>query len=113
MRPATTRQTKHALSGFRVWKFRLQLDPGRLVACAMFCESYIMNDLRDIFKLSVAERIQLVEDLWDSIAADTDGPPISDAVKRELDRRMADLEANPSDVLDWDDVRARLWSRVK
>ncbi|MEI9993543.1 MAG: addiction module protein [Rhizomicrobium sp.] len=72
-----------------------------------------MNDIRDIFKLPLAERIQLVEDLWDSIAADSEGPPLTEAQEAELNRRLAELEANPSDVLDWNDVRARLWSRVK
>ena len=73
-----------------------------------------MNDLRDIFKLSAAERIQLVEDLWDSIAADPAlHPPLTPAQQEDLDRRLSDLVANPSDVLDWNDVRARLWSRVK
>jgi putative addiction module component (TIGR02574 family) len=66
-----------------------------------------------IFKLPIDERIQLVEDLWDSIAADTAGPPLTEAQKCELDRRLDDLEANPADVLKWEDVRARLWSRVK
>jgi putative addiction module component (TIGR02574 family) len=72
-----------------------------------------MNDLRDLLKLSVAERLQLIGDLWESIEAETGGPPVSDAQKAEIERRLADLDANPTDVLDWDAVRARLWSRAK
>jgi putative addiction module component (TIGR02574 family) len=48
-------------------------------------EESIIDELR---KLSVAERIQLVEDLWDSIAADSD-LPLTDAQKAELDRRLS------------------------
>ena len=45
----------------------------------------------DFSKLSVAERIQLAEDLWDSIPESTD-VPLTDAQKTELDRRLEDLE---------------------
>jgi putative addiction module component (TIGR02574 family) len=47
-----------------------------------------------IEQLSVAERLVLVEELWDSIAAST---PISEAQRAELDRRLADHESNPDD----------------
>jgi putative addiction module component (TIGR02574 family) len=74
-----------------------------------------MNDLSELFKLSVEERLQLVEDLWDSIAADTQDTPfeLTDEEKAELDRRMAEHEANPESALDWNDVRARLWAKYK
>ncbi len=73
-----------------------------------------MNDLSALFKLSVAERIQLVEDLWDSIAADAANlPPISDELYAELERRMAEHEKDPSTALDWEDVRKELWARYK
>lgn len=48
--------------------------------------------ISDIRKLSVAERIQLVEDIWDSIAADADAVPLTDDQRSELDRRIADAE---------------------
>ena len=72
-----------------------------------------MNDLRDIFKLPIAERIQLVGDLWDSIAADVAEVPLTDAQKAEIDRRLAEHDADPSTALDWSVVRAELWSRAK
>ena len=49
----------------------------------------------DISGLSVAERIQLAEDLWDSVAADTGDLPLTEAQTAELDRRLADLERDP------------------
>jgi putative addiction module component (TIGR02574 family) len=73
-----------------------------------------MNDLSELFKLSVAERIQLVEDLWDSIAADTDGlPPPTQEQIAEIERRLAEHEKDPSTALEWEDVRERLWSRYR
>jgi putative addiction module component (TIGR02574 family) len=65
----------------------------------------------DISKLSVAERIQLAEDLWDSVAADTGELPLSAAQKAELERRLADLERDPGAGEPWEVVRARIEKR--
>lgn len=46
------------------------------------------TELSDILRMSVAERIQLVEDIWDSIAASPESLPVTDAQKDELDRRL-------------------------
>lgn len=55
--------------------------------------------LEQIQQLDVAERIQLVEDLWDSVAARTSNFPITDAQKMELDRRLTKrVSAKPSSV---------------
>lgn len=62
-----------------------------------------------IERLSVAERLVLVEELWDSIAAST---PITDAQRAELDRRVADHEANPDDVVSWEEVHSSITARL-
>lgn len=62
-----------------------------------------------IERLSVAERLVLVEELWDSIAAAT---PITDAQRTELDRRLADHEANPDDVVSWEEVSTSITARL-
>lgn len=62
-----------------------------------------------IERLSIAERLRLVEDLWDSIAADT---PLTDAQRAELDRRLADHEANPDDVVSWEEVQSSITARL-
>jgi putative addiction module component (TIGR02574 family) len=66
----------------------------------------------DFSKLSVAERIQLAEELWDSIpeAADIS---LTDAQRAELDRRLEDLEQHPDVGEPWEVVRARLYARLK
>ncbi len=42
----------------------------------------------DLHTLPIVERIQLVEDLWDSIASDQGVLPLTDAQRVELDRRL-------------------------
>lgn len=54
-----------------------------------------MINLDEIRKLSVAERIQLVEDIWDTIGASPDDIPVTQALKHELDRRLTLHENDP------------------
>lgn len=65
----------------------------------------------DFSRLSVAERIQLAEDLWDSIPETAD-IPLTEAQKAELDRRLEDLERDPDAGESWEAVRARLYGRL-
>ena len=61
-----------------------------------------------IFDLSSSEKLQLVEDLWDDIAAEPDGVPVHDWQKQELARRKANLRENPASGLRWDEVKRRV-----
>jgi putative addiction module component (TIGR02574 family) len=69
-------------------------------------------DYRD---LPLDERIKLVEDIWDSIAdeanADPDSLPLSDAQRSELQRRLADSDANPGQAIPWARVQKELFKR--
>jgi len=67
--------------------------------------------LDEISQLSVAERVQLAEDIWDSIAANPESLPLTEAQKLELDRRLAAYEADPSRTESWEAVRSRLEQR--
>lgn len=62
----------------------------------------------EILELPVAERIRLVELIWDSIAAVPEAIPISDELKAELDRRLAEFEADPDAGSPWEEIRARI-----
>jgi putative addiction module component (TIGR02574 family) len=66
-----------------------------------------------IDRLSVEERLALVEDLWDSIAEENAVTSLTDAQRAELDRRLADHEANPNDVVPWEDVKTSITARLK
>lgn len=65
----------------------------------------------EYLKLSVSERIQLVEDIWDSIVAEaSETIELSQAQKNELHRRVAEHRADPSTAVPWEQVKARLFS---
>ena len=67
----------------------------------------------ELLKLSPAERIQLAEDLWDSVAAQPENlPPLTDEQRVEIERRLEEHQRNPDAARSWEDVRARLWSRL-
>jgi putative addiction module component (TIGR02574 family) len=55
------------------------------------------TQLEDILQLSVSERIQLAEDIWDSIAANPESLPLTDAERQELDRRLESFARNPDE----------------
>ncbi|MDL1974090.1 MAG: addiction module protein [Deltaproteobacteria bacterium] len=64
-----------------------------------------------IFDLSSSEKLQLVEDLWDDLAATTSEVPVHEWQKKELARRKANLMSNPASGLSWDEVKRRVRSR--
>lgn len=69
------------------------------------------NHLSELLKLSEAERIQLAQDLWDSIPERSDALPLSPEQIREFEQRLAEHEADPSSAIPWSEVRARLGRR--
>ena len=62
-------------------------------------------------RMTVAERIALAQEILDSVAADQSRPILSEAKKRELDRRLADHAANPEDSVPWEQVEAAALAR--
>ena len=64
--------------------------------------------ISELLKLPVAERIKLVEAIWDSIAAAPDALELTEAEREELDRRWAAYERDPSSGSPWAEVRARI-----
>jgi len=67
--------------------------------------------LQEAVQLSVSERIELAEAIWDTVAADPTSIPLPAEHQAELDRRLADLEATPGAGSAWEEVRARLARR--
>ena len=58
--------------------------------------------------MSIEERIQLVEDIWDSVAAFPEAVPMTDAQRQELDRRLEAYAQNPNDGISWDELKDKL-----
>ena len=60
--------------------------------------------------LPISERIELVEEIWNSIAEETSTPlPLSDVERAELHRRYAAHLADPSSSIPWEQVRTALF----
>jgi putative addiction module component (TIGR02574 family) len=71
----------------------------------------VSQELREeLLKLSVAERLELVQELWDSIAADCEREPypLIDEQRQDLERRLAEADAEPAGGAPWQEVRERI-----
>jgi putative addiction module component (TIGR02574 family) len=64
--------------------------------------------LDEIRRLSVAERVELVEEIWETIEASPDSLPIPEAQRQELDRRLKLHLENPGAAQPWSSIRSRL-----
>ena len=67
-------------------------------------------DFEALRRLSIDERLQLVEDLWDTIAqeAPDEALPLTPELAAELDRRIAEHDADPDSAIPWEQVRREL-----
>ena len=65
----------------------------------------------DVADMSVPEKIQLVEDIWDSIAADANAAPATAEEKALIDASLRAMRKNPEAEAPWEVVRARIRSR--
>ena len=68
--------------------------------------------LHELLRLPVAERLDLIEALWDSLAENGEAMlDVPESHKAELDRRWAEHERSPHDVVPWEKVKADLLKR--
>ena len=62
-----------------------------------------------IDQLDVEARLSLIEEIWESIDdAEAASISLSDAQEAELKRRLADADADPDDVISWEEVEKSL-----
>lgn len=61
-----------------------------------------------IDSLSLSERMLLVEEIWDSIAAESESLEVPQSHKGELDRRIAGYDSDPHSGSSWEEVKSRL-----
>ena len=64
-----------------------------------------------IDRLSLAERILLVEEMWDGVAAEAEALEVPQSHKDELDRRLATDPTDPHAGSNWEEVTTRLQKR--
>jgi len=84
----------------------------RLADAEREVENSSMSTVRkEIHTLSVADRLQLLEEIWDSLIETPEAIPVTDAQRKELARRRRAHARNPSAARSWVQVRARLRRR--
>lgn len=71
--------------------------------------------MKRLRELPVQERLQAVEDLWDSIIGDDPdmAVPLTPALIEELDRRLAEHDASPGAAVPWEKVRDELRATMR
>lgn len=69
------------------------------------------NIRKDILELSAAEKIELVQDIWDMVT-DESTDRIPEAYMSEVARRVEELERDPTVGVPWEEVKARLVSKI-
>ncbi len=69
-------------------------------------------DMDEIRKLSVPEKLALVEEIWDSISRDPVSMPISEAQLVEARRRLSEHDSDPTTAVPWEEAEARLRSKT-
>ena len=62
----------------------------------------------ELRQLPLSERLQLVEDLWESIAAELETSPLPESLRAEMDARLAAYLADPSTSLSLEEVQRRM-----
>ncbi len=71
------------------------------------------SNRNSVFDLSTTEKLQLVEDLWDNLAASPEMIPVLEWQKEELECRKVNLFKHPDSGLGWEEVKHRVQSRYE
>jgi putative addiction module component (TIGR02574 family) len=64
--------------------------------------------INDVLELPIQDRLRFVQQVWESISSSPEALPVTDAEKRELDRRLEAHATDPKPGRSWDEVKARL-----
>jgi putative addiction module component (TIGR02574 family) len=70
-----------------------------------------LNDIPEIARLSTAEKILLVEDLWESIASNETSVPVPQSHIEELDRRLRRHNSHPGHMLSFEELQRGIEKR--
>jgi putative addiction module component (TIGR02574 family) len=64
-------------------------------------------------RLSVEDRLELARQIWESVAAELEQQPLTEAQRRELERRLAAADAHPDEGIAWETVKAEALARSR
>jgi len=67
--------------------------------------------LNEALTLPVEERMELAQELWDSV--DDAELTLTDELKRELDRRLEQLDKNPQNAIPWQEAKAEILRELR
>ncbi|MCP4213615.1 MAG: addiction module protein [bacterium] len=70
----------------------------------------LKKELSKILELSVAQKLILVDKIWDSVLTSPDELPLPDSQKEELDNRLQSYYSNPDAATPWQEVKERILS---
>lgn len=94
-------------------------DDSKLAGCLRFQSTAVTLtamskfSAADTLELPIAERLALVEEIWDTIAVAPEALPLTDEDKRLIDERLEACRRNPQAGSSWEEVYARIVSRRK
>lgn len=66
---------------------------------------------RELLRLSTTEKIELVEELWDSIPESDENLALTSAQREDLERRLAEADSDPDGGQAWEVVREQIGQR--
>ncbi|MFM8330799.1 MAG: addiction module protein [Candidatus Methylumidiphilus sp.] len=72
--------------------------------------SITQSTIDEIKRLSVSEKIRIVEEIWDSIMAQEQYPDLTEQQSHTLNTRLDSYHANPSLGRTWDDIKAKFFA---
>ena len=72
----------------------------------------ILEQHPELSRLSPGDKLILVNELWDDLAANPDQIPVSDKVIAELDRRMEEYKKDPTAVTTWEEIQVRILGSI-
>jgi len=68
---------------------------------------------KELLRLSTAEKLELVEELWDSIPEEDEAIGLTVEQRDDLDLRLAEADADPDGGAPWETVRDRIRHRPR
>lgn len=72
------------------------------------------EDLRqELLELSAAERLELIEELWNSLTEDEVAISLTEEQRTDLEQRLAEADSDPAGGSPWEEVRERIRSRSR
>ncbi len=87
----------------RTWAVDLVRDAGLWYNRCMTMSERITSEA---LTLPPGDRLELIEQLWDSLAADPEALELTSAQRRELDGRIDEMDAEPDAGIPWERIKA-------